>query len=238
MYSDRDASIGRFFASETLFLEVSKELVAKQVIICTDIADLILNWTSSTDEEENGISLKISVDHGQGFLKIGAQVIDKPDFSNSVSDFLLLCVAEVSESRHNLLSLLSLPPFVKLFENTRFTILLSADLKCLQLLSGISTGNAKYPCVFCDWRSGKGFSERELTLRTGRDHQKQLQRFKTEFSGNLLRASECFNCIDESYFENQAPNIYKCAIPILNVTLGIVQNLFEKMTASLSEEEL
>ena len=34
-----------------------------------------------------------------GFLKIEAQVIDKPDFSNSVSDFLLLCVAEVSESR-------------------------------------------------------------------------------------------------------------------------------------------
>lgn len=238
MYSDRNVSIGRFFASETLLLEESKKLISKQVIICNDIADLILNWISSTDEDENGISVKISVDHGQGFLKVGVQVIDKPEFSNSVSDFLLLCVAEVSESRHNLLSLLSLPQFVRFFENGRFTILISADLKCLQLMAGISTGNAKFPCVLCDWKSGDGYdSERKLTLRTGDNHKENLRRFMTEFSSNLARASECYNCIDESYFDGQAPNMYKCAIPILHMTLGIVQHLYQSMTESLTQDE-
>ena len=54
----------------------------------------------------------------------------------------------------------------------------------------------------------------------------------------MLRASECLNCIAESYFEGQVPIIYKCALPILHITLGIVQNLFNKMTASLIEEEV
>ena len=239
MYSDRDASIGRSFVCESVLLEDSnKDLVLKEVVVCNDISSLILNWISSDDEGEDVISLKIGIDHGQGFLKVGVQVIDKPEFSNSVSDFLLLCVAEVSESRHNLLSLLTLEPFVTFFENQRFTTMLSADIKCLQLLAGMSTGNAKFPCVFCCWQSGNDLAcGTDASLRTGDEHKENLDRFQTEYRGNILNASECHNCISESYFEGQIPILYKCALPILHLTLGIVQHMYDKMTASLSEGE-
>ena len=152
------------------------------------------------------MNVKIGIDHGQGFRKIGVQIVDKPEFSNSVSDILLIRVTEVSESRHNLITLLTMPPFVTFFDDPRFTVVLSADLKCLQLLSGMSTGNAKFPCIFCDWEHGDHHDDdKEQSLRTGDSHQYNLNRFMD----SRQKASECYNCISESIFDGQTPTIYK-----------------------------
>ena len=87
--------------------------------------------------------VKVQGDHGQGSLKISVQ----PTASNSVHDLQLLAVTKDSgESVGTLSSILNLLDVGKILE-AGGDLIITGDLKFLQLLYGIKTGHSKFPCV-------------------------------------------------------------------------------------------
>ena len=92
---------------------------------------------------------KIQGDHGQGSLKLSIQF----DLSNSVSTIIILAITE--QSKESIITLKQLEDLVNpqsLTEKLGITILRTGDLQYLQLSIGIKTGNATFPCPFCNWR--------------------------------------------------------------------------------------
>ena len=130
----RDASLGRFFTTQLMELEVGGDggLQMTQIVNCTDIAVLLVDWGSAGFGEEAVLTTKLSVDHGQGFKKIGIEMINKPEFSSSVPDFYF-CVVDLLELGHNRRSPFQLASFQAFVANQDITTILSGDTKCLQL---------------------------------------------------------------------------------------------------------
>ena len=89
-YSDRDATVGRLFESHDMELENSAgDLVTKTVIICNDIPELISNWCPWILEEEDGVIVKLGIDHGQNFLKIDVRWSTSRSFQTLSPTFCL-----------------------------------------------------------------------------------------------------------------------------------------------------
>ena len=248
-YSDRDAALSKYFSStDELQFELhqkddqstdDKYLANVPMIYCNDINGLIKDWwPSDTSDTFPTLVIKCSVDYGQGFLKVSVQILNDERYSNSVSELLLVALVEAPETRKNLLTIFSIESFQNFFSDPDFSTILVADNKCLQLMLGISTGNSKYPCAFCTWKNGSGSPDDDVTLRTGMLHSQQLQKFNDECDRIPRKAKECYNSISPSILgETDSPNLYKCGIPILHVSLGIVQHLFNKIEEELSQPE-
>ena len=248
LYEDRRKCLGNLFDYEFIMnsnratddhtgASMVNNKASFPLVYCNDIQQLVEGWLKPSANKQI-TTLKISVDHGQDFLKISLQIIDNPKFANSVSHLLLLAVVEVPESREILQYIFALNSFKRLFNDPNFTIVICADIKCHQLMLGISTGNAKFPCIFCTWEQRSPIGQSCNTLRTGKFQNDHYQLFQNEHNSDKKKAQLVYNCIAPSIFEcTEQEIILQCGFPILHVTLGIFQHIFDRMEYNLSEDE-
>ena len=80
---------------------------------------------------------------------------------SGVKKIFLLAVTPAKETYKNLESLLHLIGC----DQSKLNIRVSADFKCINLLSGIGCASSTHPCPFCHWRSDAG-ADGEFELRT------------------------------------------------------------------------
>ena len=105
--------------------------------------------------------MKVSIDDGRSKLKMSVSLVPKYGFEETenqkkflegfkvtgVKRIILLAVAPVKESPHNLKVLLG-----KLeIHNWPFEYKIAADLSCVNKLLGIGNHKSKYCCYICHW---------------------------------------------------------------------------------------
>ena len=118
---------------------------------CADAAELCRRICAHRKQLLDVVN--VQGDHGRGSLKISAQITP----SNSVQQLQVLKVTEQSGDSVCTLAMTSMLQAINLPSVTDMgaEIFSAGDLKLLQLLYGIKTGNAKCPCPWCWWSAGE-----------------------------------------------------------------------------------
>lgn len=242
-YSQKNACIGKLFDQIMVEMENSEGRREEvKFVYCVDIVKLIQIWWTGYGDG-NVIKVKLSFDSGQDFLKFGIQILNDIEHSNSINDFLLVVVVQAIETRNNLLQIFSLPCFKNLLTTDSVQVFLSGDLKCFHLVAGMSTGNCKYPCVYCTWSPSDGITATHqnsdhIFLRDGEFHAKNVLKFNTEYSGDFKHAKHVFNCIHDSVFQSEIGlNLFHFCMPMLHITLGITKKFLDVIESQLCDEE-
>ena len=116
------------------------------VVYCKDIIALARKIFEYRGELSRHV--KIQGNHGQFSLKLSVQFT----FSNSVNDLQVLAVT--NESGESIQTIKAIIELVKphLLEDLGCNLFYAGDIKFIQLLIGIKTGFASYPCPWCNWR--------------------------------------------------------------------------------------
>ena len=168
--------------------------------------------------------VKIQGDHGQGSFKLSAQLT----FSNSVNNLQILAVTQ--ESGESIMTIKSIIELVKPedLEDIGARVIYTGDLQFLQLLLCIKTGNASYPCPWCNWRmTGPLRDPVELSCEARnieRDVEKYIQLGELRSKSHLCHGQQNIpakNIIKIDPRESLVP-------PVLHIKLGLIN---EKCTA-------
>ena len=159
--------------------------------------------------------VKIQGDHGQGSFKLSAQFT----FSNSVNDLQILAVT--TESGESILTIKSIMELVKphSLEEMGCMLFYTGDLKFIQLLIGIKTGNASYPCPWCNWRMTGQLRDPVESYCTKRNIAKDVEQLKN--LGNNRSKSHLCHGQQSSQVINFEPS-EQIVPPVLHIKLGLI----------------
>ena len=114
--------------------------------------------------DNSQICLKFTFDGGANSIKLSFQLHllsdlqnentpkSKPYVSNSLQTLLISSWANVEESPEALKMFLELSSFQDLYDSS-YIMYFVGDLKVITSAFGLTTGNSKYPCVFCKWQA-------------------------------------------------------------------------------------
>ena len=172
---------------------------------------------------------KLQGDHGQGSLKLSIQF----NFSNSVNSLIILAITE--ESKESILTLKEIEKLVNpqsLEENLGITVLRTGDLQYLQLSIGIKTGNAAYPCPFCNWRMTGVNRDAVDTVSSSRNIKEDLDIFIRHGSNRSL-SHLAHGQQGEPAFLGDPAEVF--VPPSLHINLGLVNHILEKMEIKYTE---
>ena len=183
------------------------------VVYCTNIIALARNIFQYRGDFSRLV--KIQGDHGQGSFKLSAQFT----FSNSVNDLQILAVT--SESGESILTIKSIIELVKpqSLEDMGIMIYYTGDLKFIQLLLGIKTGNASYPCPWCNWRMTGKLRDPVEAYCTKRNIAKDVENFQK--LGNDRSKSHLCHGQQSSPVINFEPS-EQIVPPVLHIKLGLI----------------
>ena len=191
------------------------------MVYCTDICELAKRIANSRNTVVG--TCKLQGDHGQGSLKLSIQF----DFSNSVNTLIILAITE--ESKETILTLKEIEELVNpksLEQNLGMTVLRTGDLQYLQLSIGIKTGNAAYPCPFCNWRMTGANRDAVDAFSSPRNIQKDLEAFR-HLGSNRQYSHRCHGQQGEPVFIGDPNEVF--VPPTLHINLGLVNHILEKM---------
>ena len=200
------------------------------VVYCTDICELAKRIANSRNTVVG--TCKLQGDHGQGSLKLSIQF----DFSNSVNTLIILAITE--ESKETILTLKEIEELVNpqsLEQNLGMTVLRTGDLQYLQLSIGIKTGNATYPCPFCNWRMTGANRDAVDAFSSPRNIQKDLESFR-HLGSNRQYSHRCHGQQGEPAFVGDPSEVF--VPPTLHINLGLVNHILEKMEIRHGESQM
>jgi len=132
------------------------ERVNLPVVICTDIQNLIDDLVERKQIGPNHFA-KIGIDNGKGFLKMNLQIIERCSCSYSMASCKCTCVhgikdifivaigADMSECYANLKYLWHAVGLDRL----RTKVMISADMKVINILLGLMSSGSCHPCPWC-----------------------------------------------------------------------------------------
>ena len=201
-----------------------------EVVHCSDVRELCTRVCAHRDSLLDVI--KIQGDHGQGVLKISVQITP----SNSVNDLQILAASSDSnESIRTLRSMFGLINIESLVSMGAH-VLFAGDLKFIQLLLGIKTGNAMYPCPWCWWRATGAERDPVDAVCAKRDVLKDCDNF-VQLGSNRAKSSRCHGqqdtpCVSPALVADPSECISPCT---LHVALGLVNALDEAMLRRASD---
>lgn len=174
--------------------------------------------------------VKIQGDHGQKALKVSAQFTE----SNSVNDLMILAATECSgESCVTIAGILSI---VKPYELQRLGahLIWSGDLKFLQLLMGIKTGNTAFPCPWCYWRmTGSGRMLCDATCP-----KRNIRADIIIFEKGGCNREATLPCHGQQYIPEFITDPDKVSPPTLHIMLGLLNHIDEKLGQKHTEEDM
>ena len=193
-----------------------------RVAYCTNVCELARRIA----KHRNSVLdiCKLQGDHGQGSLKLSIQF----NFSNSVNSIIILAITE--ESKESIVTLKQLENLVKpqdLHEKLGLTVLRTGDLQYLQLSVGIKTGNAAYPCPFCNWRMTGENRDAVDAVCNPRSIQKDIEIF-CRLGSNRANSQRCHGQQDSEPAFTGIPS-ETIVPPCLHINLGLVNHILEKM---------
>ena len=183
------------------------------VVYCTNI--IALSRKNFEYRGDFSRIVKIQGDHGQGSFKLSAQFT----FSNSVNDLQILAVT--TESGESILTIKSIMELVKphSLEEMGCMLFYTGDLKFIQLLIGIKTGNASYPCPWCNWRMTGQLRDPVESYCTKRNIAKDVEQLKN--LGNNRSQSHLCHGQQSSPVINFEPS-EQIVPPVLHIKLGLI----------------
>ena len=204
------------------------------VVYCNNICELAKRIAKNRNTVLS--TCKLQGDHGQGSLKLSIQF----DFSNSVNDLIILAVTE--ESKETILTLKLIEDLVNpqsLETNLGITVLRTGDLQYLQLSIGIKTGNAAYPCPFCNWRMTGVNRDAVDAVCSPRNIIQDVEDF-CGLGSNRNLSHRVHGQQGEPAFTGHPADVI--VPPSLHINLGLVNHVLEKMenkhTESVVQKEL
>ena len=135
--------------------------------------------------------------------------------------FIIGIVKGVPETNHNVKSIMS----ALNLEDTKLDFCLTTDMKLQNILVGIQSGSAKYPCPYCE--SARPFDVNGLKRTLGRLRE-LAQNFK-DSNADKKDAQEYFNAIYEPIIQGSDDIFILDLLPIpeLHLLLGIGKQKFE-----------
>lgn len=195
-----------------------------EVVHCNDIRELCRRVCAHRGLPVDVI--KIQGDHGQDVLKISIQITP----SNSVDRLQIL--AATSDSKESIRTLTSMFGLINVesLVSMGAHVIFAGDLKFIQLMMGIKTGNAMYPCPWCWWKATGTDRDPVDAVCTKRDVLKDYNDF-VQLGSNRARSSRCHGqqatpCVSVPLIADPSECISPCT---LHVTLGLVNALDEAM---------
>ena len=126
------------------------ETVTRDIVFIHDTSEFILSILMERGLDPLSSMVRVSIDGGQGFLKVIVNVFDKTNKNEMYIDrgvkkcFILAIVKNVSEDNGNLHKILSR---LNLYDVTYH---LAFDLKCANSIFGFSSHSSKYACLWCE----------------------------------------------------------------------------------------
>jgi hypothetical protein len=130
------------------------------VVFCQDVPGFLNKVLLECGVTNLDVFLRLSIDHGRGFLKVSGSLVmknmkdeQKEFFSSSVKRTQILAIAPVKESAESIRILIEKLKLENLFQ--LFDVIFAQDLKCINLCLGLGSHQSKFPCAFCLWENGK-----------------------------------------------------------------------------------
>ena len=127
------------------FVDKDNQPISRYLVYCTDIVTLTEAREMVEDEGSDNV---IGVDYGKFLLKGTYNNIEKGPLGKSKLDRgvkycqVLFCVSKVPESYHNLTVI------EKKLQINSIDCKISTDLKCMNLMLGLQSHSAKFPCPY------------------------------------------------------------------------------------------
>lgn len=183
---DMEKEMEEFFMKRSMiFLTYDKNAKkwinkSETIVFCVNVAGFI-----SYVEKKLGLTnsfIKVSLDGGKGSFKISFSISDESNQKhwNSVKHVFILALApNVSEHYNNILQLWTL---LKLNDLERDYIIIG-DLKVVNILLGLMSYSARYPCSWCIARKIGNVFETEAELRTFEDIASWYEKSKHDKNG-------------------------------------------------------
>ena len=201
-----------------------------KVVSIQDIPSLIKIWKPDLKEP---YKVKLCGDHGQNFYKQTLHICSNQTKSNSSSDTMIVCAAEVPEQTTNLRKLYDLN-WYKSLEPFKENLVITNDFKVTNQLLGIMLG--KYPCPYCHWEHTEGFFIGPQVYRNKQNMQENLLKLQNEYGGNGKdNAKYCKGVFAPPIleFENTMDVL---APPELHLMEGAFHHIHLKLESSLTPE--
>ena len=228
----REARIGDLFEISSIRANIGTEKNPKfedvPVVRCTNVVELGRRVASHRNTVLN--TVKIQGDHGQKALKVSIQFTE----SNSVNDLMVVAATECSgESCVTLAGILSIVRPVEL-ERLGGHLIWAGDLKFIQLLLGIKTGNTTFPCPWCYWRMTGAERMLPNTTCPTREAKKDIAVF---IKGGYNRERTAVSH-GQQYVPEFIINPHDISPPTLHILLGVTNMIDEKLSLKHGEEAM
>ena len=192
------------------------------------------------------IFVKFGGDHGGGSFKSTYQIANVLH-PNKVENTVIFSIFTQKDSRANLriclqrfkaqISKLQSVKWVDGEKEKSIRVFMYGDYEYLCSMYGISGASGKYPCIFClisnqDMQKPKS-DLITCTPRTLEHFKNMYKKFTNDYNSNLKYAMNCFNVINELFFDVPLDQV---CLPGLHITLGIFMKLFREVLEKYCRE--
>ena len=153
--------------------------------------------------------------------------------SNSVNSLIILAITE--ESKESILTIDELEKLVNpqnLEKELGIKLLRTGDIQYLQLSIGIKTGNATFPCPFCNWKMTGANRDAVDAVCTPRNVNNDLSEFH-RLGSNRNLSHLVHGQQGEPAFTGDPNDVF--VPPVLHINLGLVNHILTKMEVKHSE---
>lgn len=228
----REQRIGDLFDIDTLRANCGTEKNPKfadvPVVRCTNVVTLARRVVAHRGTVIHYV--KIQGDHGQKALKVSAQFTE----SNSVNDLMILAATECSgESCVTIGGILDI---IKPYELEKLGVHLiwAGDLKWIQLMEGIKTGNTAFPCPWCYWR----MTGAERMLCDAICPKRRIREDIITFERGGCNREKTLPCHGQQFIPAYIINPEEVSPPTLHILLGLLNQIDQKLAEKHSEEDI
>lgn len=212
-----------------------KETVVKETVVYCHRVEELAEFIQSKRNEPY-VHLKLGVDGGGGSLKITLSIqsiiANKDDKQNGLGKFkdtgvkkiiILAIVHNVQENHNNIQELFNLLK-IDVIDNLTF----AADLKLLNILTGIQPHSSMFPCCWC--LASKNDLQNRGNTRTIGNLLENFEEWKS--AGGIKKNAKNFkSCIHQPLFQGP-PNMSVLQVlppPELHLMIGVVNKIVEFM---------
>ena len=212
----------------------------REVVLCKDVAQLVTFILNERDQNADDVDLKVGIDGGQSFFKVcltmqkdEQEAIKKTRYSlkqGGVKKLIILGIVEDIPENYDNAKIV--------FEALNLTLLdfcLSSDLKLINIICGIQSHSAKYPCAWCIATSPY---DKPAPLRTLGDIIMLVEQYTS--AGSVKKnAKKFYNCINKPLIKGNLKDLILKLIPLpeLHIFLGGTNHIFDNANDRCEEDE-
>ncbi len=201
------------------------------VVYCIDVISFINRVAALRKRRPEDFIIKCGIDYGQSFLKVTVTLaessttpgVHRNASNNGGKKTMLLAVCQAPETYANLRSL-----FTLLKASRDFECVYAADLKVVNIVTGLSSHSSRHPCPYCTSKSG--LWDTKAPLRTIQMNSDNYELWEST-SGNKLFNKIFFNCLNPPLLQSSQPILLICPPPPLHIKLDVVNLLIQRLFA-------